>query len=40
MDRTHANLFTPNTTPTTSTFGMITSQDVPRIWQLALRVIL
>jgi hypothetical protein len=34
----HPNLFTPNKTPTSSTFDMI-SQDVPRIWQLALRVI-
>jgi len=34
----HPNLFTPNTSPTSSTFGMITQQDVPRIWQMSLRL--
>ena len=34
----HPNLFTPNTTPTSSTFGMITGQDVPRIWQMSLKL--
>jgi hypothetical protein len=34
----HPNLFTPSTSPTSSTFGMITSQDVPRIWQLSLKL--
>jgi hypothetical protein len=32
----HPNLFTPNTTPTSSAFGTITSQDVPRLWQMSL----
>ncbi|HWQ56974.1 MAG TPA: TonB-dependent receptor [Bryobacteraceae bacterium] len=35
----HPNLFTPNTSPTSSTFGMITGQDVPRIWQLSLKMV-
>lgn len=34
----HPNLFTPNTSPTSSTFGMITSQDVPRIFQMSLKL--
>lgn len=34
----HPNLFAPNTTPTSSAFGTITRQDVPRIWQLALKL--
>lgn len=32
----HPNLFTPTTSPTSSTFGMITGQDVPRIFQMSL----
>jgi hypothetical protein len=32
------NLTGPNTTPTNSSFGAITSQDVPRSWQMALNV--
>jgi hypothetical protein len=32
----HPNLGSPNTTPTNSSFGAITSQDVPRVWQMAL----
>lgn len=35
----HPNLFTPNVNPTSSTFGMITGQDVPRIWQMALKLV-
>ena len=34
----HPNLFAPNTSPTASTFGSITQQDVPRVWQLSLRL--
>lgn len=34
----HPNLFTPNTSPTSSTFGMITGQDVPRIFQMSLNL--
>lgn len=34
----HPNLSTPNTTPTNTAFGTITGQDVPRSWQMALRV--
>ncbi|MBS1827559.1 MAG: carboxypeptidase regulatory-like domain-containing protein [Acidobacteria bacterium] len=34
----HPNLLTPNTTPTNTAFGTITGQDVPRSWQMALRV--
>jgi hypothetical protein len=34
----HPNLGTPNTTPTNSSFGLITSQDVPRSWQFSLKV--
>ena len=34
----HPNLGTPNTTPTSSAFGTITSQDVPRSWQFSLKV--
>ena len=34
----HPNLSTPNTTPTNSSFGAITSQDVPRSWQMSLNV--
>ncbi|MBL8177884.1 MAG: hypothetical protein JNK48_24620 [Bryobacterales bacterium] len=34
----HPNLFAPNTTPTNTAFGTITGQDVPRSWQMALRV--
>lgn len=32
----HPNLFTPNTNPTSTAFGTITSQDVPRLWQMSL----
>ena len=35
----HPNLFVPNTAPTSSAFGIITSQDVPRIWQLSLKLV-
>ena len=34
----HPNLFAPNTTPTSSLFGTITAQDVPRVFQLNLNV--
>jgi hypothetical protein len=34
----HPNLSAPNTTPTSSAFGMITAQDVPRIWQMSLKL--
>ncbi len=34
----HPNLMTPNTSPTNSAFGTITSQDVPRTWQFSLRL--
>jgi hypothetical protein len=34
----HPNLLTPNTTPTSTAFGTITSQDVPRTWQFSLKV--
>jgi hypothetical protein len=34
----HPNLSTPNTTPTNSAFGTITGQDVPRSWQMSLKV--
>ncbi|HET8547265.1 MAG TPA: carboxypeptidase-like regulatory domain-containing protein [Bryobacteraceae bacterium] len=34
----HPNLGTPNTTPTNSAFGTISSQDVPRSWQFSLKV--
>ncbi|MGH9664255.1 MAG: hypothetical protein ACRD9L_07520, partial [Bryobacteraceae bacterium] len=34
----HPNLGTPNLTPTSSAFGTITKQDVPRSWQMALQV--
>jgi hypothetical protein len=32
----HPNLFTPSTTSTNAAFGTITSQDVPRLWQMSL----
>ena len=32
----HPNLFVPNTTVTSSTFGASTNQDVPRLWQMSL----
>ncbi len=32
----HPNLFAPNTNPTSSAFGTITNQDVPRLWQMSL----
>jgi hypothetical protein len=34
----HPNLGSPNTTPTNTAFGTITSQDVPRSWQFSLKV--
>jgi hypothetical protein len=34
----HPNLLTPNTTPTSSAFGVITGQDVPRTWQMSLKL--
>ncbi|MBI3681514.1 MAG: carboxypeptidase regulatory-like domain-containing protein [Acidobacteria bacterium] len=35
----HPNLTTPNTTPTNTSFGTITGQDVPRSWQMSLKVV-
>jgi len=32
----HPNLSTPNTTVTSTAFGTITGQDVPRLWQMSL----
>jgi hypothetical protein len=32
----HPNLLAPNTNPTSSAFGTITGQDVPRLWQMSL----
>ena len=32
----HPNLSTPNTSPTNTAFGRITSQDPPRSWQMSL----
>jgi len=34
----HPNLTAPNTTPTNTAFGTITGQDVPRSWQMSLKV--
>jgi hypothetical protein len=34
----HPNLASPNTTPTSSAFGVISSQDPPRTWQFSARV--
>ena len=34
----HPNLLTPNTTPTSTAFGAITGQDVPRAWQMSLKL--
>jgi hypothetical protein len=34
----HPNLFAPNTTPTSTAFGAITGQDVPRSWQFSLKL--
>lgn len=34
----HPNLSTPNTSPTNSAFGAITGQDVPRSWQMSLKL--
>ena len=34
----HPNLFAPNTTVTSTAFGTITNQDVPRAWQMSLKV--
>jgi len=33
----HANLSTPNTSPTSSAFGSISTADSPRLWQMALK---
>lgn len=32
----HPNLFAPNTNVTSSAFGTVTNQDVPRLWQMSL----
>jgi hypothetical protein len=32
----HPNLFAPNTTVTSTAFGTVTGQDVPRTWQMSL----
>lgn len=34
----HPNLSNPNTDPTSANFGLITGQDSPRSWQMALKV--
>jgi hypothetical protein len=34
----HPNLLTPNTTPTSSAFGTVTDQDVPRNWTFSLKL--
>ncbi len=34
----HPNLMTPDMTPTSSTFGMITSQDATRTWVMSLKL--
>jgi hypothetical protein len=34
----HPNLLAPNTTVTTTSFGAITGQDVPRAWQKSLKL--
>ena len=34
----HPNLKNPNTTPTNSAFGTITSQDPTRTWQMSLKI--
>ncbi len=34
----HPNLNAPNTSPTSSAFGLITGQDQPRSWQFALKL--
>jgi len=34
----HPNLSTPNTAPTNTAFGAITGQDVPRSWQMSLKL--
>lgn len=34
----HPNLSTPNTNPTSTAFGTITGQDVPRSWQMSLNL--
>ncbi len=35
----HSNLGTPNTTVTSTAFGSISSADVPRKWQMALKLV-
>jgi len=34
----HPNLLTPDMTPTSSTFGMVTSQDATRTWVMSLKL--
>lgn len=34
----HPNLYDPNTDPTSGNWGLITGQDMPRGWQMALKV--
>ncbi|MEK7405278.1 MAG: TonB-dependent receptor [Acidobacteriota bacterium] len=34
----HPNLFAPVTSPTSSTFGMVTGQDAPRSWIMSLKL--
>jgi hypothetical protein len=34
----HPNLANPNTDPTSTAWGSITSQDTPRQWQMALKL--
>ena len=33
------NLYDPNTDPTSASWGVITGQDTPRSWQLALKIV-
>ena len=35
----HPNLYDPNTDPTSASWGVITGQDTPRSWQLALKIV-
>jgi len=34
----HPNMYTPNTSPTSGAFGSIARADVPRIWQMSLKM--
>jgi hypothetical protein len=34
----HPNLSNPNTDPTSANWGIITGQDSPRSWQMALKI--